>query len=199
MAGETPKKIQLSRIAHVYYKYKPEELDAARQFHEDFGFFETKREGNRTYYRGYGVEPFVICAEAADKTEFGGAAFAVDTLEELERAAKVLPAESRPTGVYDLKDAPGGGKCVTLYDPVDGFPMHIVWGQERVEPLPLDFPEVKPNFVSTSRPDLLLSRAICTTVKLTTNQPTPSLSPRSRIATSTRRSGSGSGRRPCTS
>lgn len=152
MASETPKKIQLSRISHVYYKYKPDEVDAARQFHEDFGFFETKRAGSRTYYRGYGVEPFVLCVEAADKTEFGGAAFAVDTLEELERAAKVLPAESRPTAVYDLKekDAPGGGKCVTLYDPVDGFPMHIVWGQERVEPLSLDFPEVKPNFVSSN-------------------------------------------------
>lgn len=150
MANEAPKKIQLSRVSHVYYKYKPDEVDAARQFMEDFGFFETKRAGSRTYFRGYGVEPFVLCVEAADETVFGGAAFAVDTLEELERAANILPPEVKPTGVYELTDAPGGGKCVTLYDPADGFPMHIVWGQTLAEPLSLELPDVKPNFVSVT-------------------------------------------------
>lgn len=146
--ADTPNKIQLARIAHVYYRYKPEEVDAARQFMQDFGFFETKRVGPRTYYRGYGAEPFVLCVEESDKTTFGGAAFAVDTLEELERAQKLLPKEARPTDVYELKDAPGGGKAVTFYDPVDGFPFHLVWGQQQVEPLNLKFPELKPNFVS---------------------------------------------------
>lgn len=148
MANDAPKKIQLSRIAHVYYRYKPDDVDAAKSFMEDFGFFETKREGSRTYYRGYGVEPFVLCVEASTETKFGGAAFAVDTLEELERASKVLPKEARATDVYELKDAPGGGKAVTFYDPVDGFPFHLVWGQEKAEPLKLGFPELKPNFVS---------------------------------------------------
>lgn len=152
MAAEAPKKIQLSRIAHVYYRYKPEEVEAARKFMDDFGFFETKRTEKRTYYRGYGVEPWVLCVEEADETKFGGAAFAVDSLEELERAAKILPAEVKPTGVYDLEDAPGGGKCVTFYDPADAFPMHIVWGQQKVELLPLELPDVKPNFVSTNPP-----------------------------------------------
>lgn len=140
-------KIQLSRIAHVYYQYKPDEVDAARTFMQDFGFFETKRVGSRTYYRGYGVEPFVLCVEAAEETKFGGAGFAVDTLAELERASKILPPEVRATDVYDLEDAPGGGKAVTFYDPADGFPFHLVWGQAKVEPLTLGFPQVKPNFV----------------------------------------------------
>lgn len=141
-------KIQLSRISHVYYKYKPDDVEAARSFMEDFGFFEVKREGPRTYYRGYGSEPFVLCAEESTGTEFGGAAFAVDTLEELERASKVLSKEARATDVYELKDAPGGGKCVTFYEPVDGIPFHLVWGQQHVEPLTVDFPEIKPNYVS---------------------------------------------------
>lgn len=148
MADNAPKKIQFSRISHVYYKYKPEDVDAARNFMQDFGFFEAKKEGSKTYFRGYGVEPFVLCVEASDETKFGGAAFAVDTLEELERASKILPKEAKATDVYDLKDVPGGGKAVTFYDPVDGFPFHIVWGQQMAEPLSLELPEVKPNFVS---------------------------------------------------
>ncbi|CAN8103215.1 unnamed protein product [Discula destructiva] len=143
--GTSPPKIQLSRISHVYYRYKPEDIDAARTFMKDFGFFEAKSEGNRTYYRGYGNEPFVLCVEASDKTEFGGAAFAVDSLEELERASKILAKEAKATDVYDLMNVPGGGKAVTFYEPVDGFPFHLIWGQQQVEPLSLGLPEPKLN------------------------------------------------------
>lgn len=146
--GTAPSKIQLSRISHVYYRYTANEIDAARQFADDFGFFETKRAGPRTYYRGYGTAPFVLCYEEASKTEFGGAAFAVDSLEELERARSILPAEAKATEVYDLEDAPGGGKAVTFYEPVDGVPFHLVWGQQETEPLSLELPEPKPNLVS---------------------------------------------------
>lgn len=145
---DSPDKIKLHHIAHVYYKYSTEEVDAARFFMTDFGFFESKRVGPRTYYRGYGSEPFVLCVEASTKTEFAGAAFAVESLDELQKADKILPAESKPTGIYDLVDAPGGGKAITFYDPVDGFPMHLVYGQEPVEELDPKFPELKLNFVS---------------------------------------------------
>lgn len=144
-------KIQLSRISHVYYRYTASEIDAARQFMDDFGFFETKRAGPRTYYRGYGKEPFVLCVEETSKSEFGGAAFAVESLEELERARQILPAEAKATEVYELKDAPGGGKGVTFYEPVDGVPFHLVWGQQMIEPLNLDLTDPKPNLVSDLR------------------------------------------------
>lgn len=147
-SNDVPEKIRLHHISHVYYKYTPDAIDAARTFMDDFGFFETKRVGPKTYYRGYGEEPFVICIEVSTETKFGGAAFAVDSLEELERASKVLPKESKATDVYELTDAPGRGKCVTLYDPVDGFPMHLVYGQESVEPFNPQLPDVRPNFVS---------------------------------------------------
>lgn len=148
MANNTdnPEKIKLHHIAHVYYKYSTEEVDAARFFMTDFGFFEAKRVGPRTYYRGYGSEPFVLCVEASTKTEFAGTAFAVESLDELQKAAKILPAEVKPTGIYDLEDAPGGGKGLTFFDPVDGFPMHLVYGQEPVEELDPKFPELKLNF-----------------------------------------------------
>ena len=139
-------KINLLRISHVYYKHQ--NAEKARQFMKDFGFFETARDGARTYYRGYGDEPFVLAVEEASSTEFGGTAFAVESEEELERASKILPKETNPSEVYELT-APGGGKCVTFYDPVDGFPFHLVWGQSKVEPMDPRFPELKPNFVSS--------------------------------------------------
>lgn len=54
--------------------------------------------------------------------------FVVESLEDLEYASETLPGA---TSIYELKDAPGGGKCVTFYDPVDGWPMHLVRGQEE--------------------------------------------------------------------
>ncbi|PSR75514.1 hypothetical protein BD289DRAFT_487078 [Coniella lustricola] len=158
-------KIQLTRIAHVYYRYASQDIQAAHEFMQDFGFFHVKSVGPRTYYRGYGPEPFVLCVEEAAAedhtnssntdndsrpktgTQFGGAAFAVASLDELEKATRVLPPEARATSVYELKDAPGGGKCVSFWDPVDGFPFHLVWGQTLAEPIDLALPEPKTNFV----------------------------------------------------
>ncbi|MCJ1409423.1 hypothetical protein MMC19_003504 [Ptychographa xylographoides] len=140
----TERKIRLVRPAHVYYKHK--NIEKADTFLKDFGFIETKRVGGDIYYRGYGSEPFVYCAQAADEDVFGGAAFVVQAIEDLELAAEVLPGATR---VYDLVDAPGGGRCVTFKDPVDGFPFHLVFGQRLEEPsmefqaLPFNFPGEK--------------------------------------------------------
>ncbi|KAI6359988.1 hypothetical protein MCOR31_009256 [Pyricularia oryzae] len=138
------KRINLTNIAHVTYKYK--DVAKARQFMEDFGFYETKRVGEKTYYRGYGSEPFVLCIDQADQDEFGGAAFAVESEEDLMHASKTLPKECKPSEVYDLTDAPGGGKAVTFYDPVDGFPFHLVHGQEKVDVRDPQFPDLKVNY-----------------------------------------------------
>ncbi len=102
----TQKKIALTHIAHVYYKHK--NIDAALQFLRDFGFTETKRDGKVTYFRGYGKEPFVVAVEASDETAFGGAAFAVESAEDLELASKTLPKEVKATAVHDITGAPGG-------------------------------------------------------------------------------------------
>lgn len=156
MAAETLRKIQLTHVTHAYYRHK--DAAAARQFAEDFGFFEEKQVGKRTYYRGYGTEPFVVCIEEADETAWGGAAFAVATAEDLDYAVATLPVECRPTAVYDLTDAPGGGRAVTFYDPVDGFPFHLVHGQQRVEARDPMFPVSKVNYVCEGGPSVLYSR-----------------------------------------
>jgi hypothetical protein len=113
MTSEADPKIHLTRIAHVSYTHR--DIDAARRFADDFGFSETARTDTRTYYRGYGTEPFVLCLEAGAEDKFG---------------------------------APGGGKAVTFWDPVDGFPFHLVWGQERVPLREPSFPTLKVNYVS---------------------------------------------------
>jgi catechol 2,3-dioxygenase-like lactoylglutathione lyase family enzyme len=136
------KKIQLVRIAHVHYKHK--DMDAARAFYQDFGFAEVSRVGKKTYYRGYGTEPFVLCAEEAEKEEFGGPAFVVESEDDLKYASETLP---NATDIYELTDAPGGGKAVTFYDPVDNWPFHLVYGQTAVESKEISFPHLDINYV----------------------------------------------------
>lgn len=123
-----PRKVQIVRVAHVYYKHK--DHAKAETFLADFGLVEENRTTDRVYYRGYGPEPFVYCLEKADKDEFGGAAVAVATREDLELARDTIDGASE---IYELKDAPGGGFCVTFSDPVDGYPFHLVWGQQMRE------------------------------------------------------------------
>ncbi|KAJ5806095.1 oxidoreductase [Penicillium pulvis] len=122
---QASRRINLLRIAHVYYTHK--DIQKARQFLEDFGFQEEKRVGKKIYYRGTGPEPFVYCLTEGDEDEFGGTAFAVESEEDLEYASQTLPGASKVTA---LTDAPGGGYCVTFRDPVDNFPFHLVYGQE---------------------------------------------------------------------
>ncbi len=189
-AGDPAKptrRVTLTNIAHVYYKHK--DIDAARRFLEDFGFSEVKSEGGKTYYRGYGSEPFVVRVEAADESVFGGAAFQVETEEDLELAAKILPKEAKPTGVYELTDAPGGGKCVTFYDPVDGFPFHLVYGQKKVEPRDPSFPVLRVNYVSPAH----AVHATAGTLSLTSGSPWKKTGP------PTSSNGLRSGLRRCTS
>lgn len=144
MSSTVERKINLARIAHVYYTHK--DIDAARKFLEDFGMTECKRIGKKTYYRGYSREPFVYCAIEGDEPSFGGAAFVVETLEDLELAARTIPGASE---IYELTDAPGGGKCVTFHDPVDKFPFHLVYGQAQRED-EIVLPQLEFNFVTTT-------------------------------------------------
>lgn len=120
---QTDSRINLVRIAHVFYTHK--DIDKAHQFLLDFGLQEVKRVGKDIYYRGTSSEPFVYCARQGEEDVFGGAAFVVESEADL-LAAEKLPGASK---IYDLVDTPGGGRCVTFYDPVDKFPFHLVYGQ----------------------------------------------------------------------
>ncbi|KAK5687701.1 hypothetical protein LTS10_001841 [Elasticomyces elasticus] len=134
------RKVHLDRIAHVYYKHK--DSNRAAQFLEDFGLTECKRSPGKVYYRGYGSEPFLYCLEEAEEDAFGGAAFVASTNEDLELAARIIPGASE---VHEMTDTPGKGRRVTFHDPIDGFPFHIIYGQQLQEPSG-DLPELQFNF-----------------------------------------------------
>lgn len=131
-------RISLNRIAHVYYTHK--NLEKAHEFLLDFGFSIVKATDDQIYYRGYGTEPFLYCATRGAEDAFGGAGFVVDSMEDLERAT-TLPGA---TPILE-SDAPGGGKRVTFYEPVDQCPFHLVYGQIPVESTET-FPELAYNF-----------------------------------------------------
>ncbi|GAB1319458.1 hypothetical protein MFIFM68171_09668 [Madurella fahalii] len=142
MAAEQSPKIQLVRIAHVYYTHV--DLDQARQFLLDFGFTIAEDRGDTVFFKGYGTEPFVYCATKGASNEFGGAGFVVESMADLELASRTLP---KATAIEE-SDAPGGGKRVTFRDPVDDFPFHLVYGQTPVEKS-AHLPELNYNYPET--------------------------------------------------
>lgn len=128
----------------VYYHAN---VKKAKAFLLDFGLQVTKETLDEIFFHGYGTEPFCyILRVSKNKSNFfGGAAYIVDSREELEKAAKKVGA-SQITAL----DAPGGGEIVTLTDPV-GHLVHLVYGQEEkpqeeipLERLVVNYEDVKP-------------------------------------------------------
>jgi len=126
----TPDKIQLNRLSHVYLAHP--DLDEFHQFALDFGFQEAGRDGDKAiYYCGYGKDPCAyVSLKAADgQRRFDGAAYVAQTEADFVKATN-LPGASQVT---DSK-APGGGRIVTIQSP-SGSKIHVVWGvQERPVP-----------------------------------------------------------------
>tara|TARA_R110002003_G_scaffold202_10_gene15729 strand:+ start:15247 stop:15753 length:507 start_codon:yes stop_codon:yes gene_type:complete len=125
--SNNPSKIQLERIAHVYYEHP--DIDAFNQFALDFGFVEAHRDDDCILYRGYGIDPYCYVARRATTKSpvFGGAAWVAQTQADFDKAAALEGAE-----ISDLSSFPGGGRKVTVQTP-SGFYFHVIYGQkERV-------------------------------------------------------------------
>src|SRR5665213_968584 len=109
---ETP--IRILKTAFVIYYHQ--DFEKARTFLLDFGFDIAQEKPGEVFFKGYGVEPFVYVArEAANggSSHFGGAAYVVESRDELDRALKIPGA----SGLKKLDDFPGEGEMVTLTDP----------------------------------------------------------------------------------
>ena len=118
-------KVQLSRLAHVYFEHP--DLDQFEDFAEEFGFVIAKKEANKIYYRGYGKDPYVYVASQATggKPVFKGPTFVAASREEFDKA-KALPGAV----LHSLAGAPGGGEMIT-FSRVDDTFFHVVFGQEE--------------------------------------------------------------------
>lgn len=135
--------IKLLKTAFVIYEHV--EYDKAKQFFLDFGLIVVQESEIESFWRGYGTEPFVYLLRRGSHARFGGAAYAVDSYAELERAQDI-------DGATPIRDAPypGGGKMVTLKDP-QGFEVHLVHGQKarqadalELEKLTVNYEDQKP-------------------------------------------------------
>jgi hypothetical protein len=126
--SNNPSKVQLARIAHVYFEHP--NLPRFERFAKDFGFVEAKRDGDTVYYRGYGRDPFVYTASKSTggKAAFGGAAFVAVSQDEFDKASR-LPGAS-PKKSLTATGAPGGGQIITFARPNGTF-FHVVFGQEE--------------------------------------------------------------------
>ncbi|KAH1281060.1 hypothetical protein KXW56_004279 [Aspergillus fumigatus] len=121
--ANNPSKVQLSRIAHVYFEHK--DLEKFDRFAKDFGFIPAERKGNTIYYRGYGKDPYVYVASQSQtgRSRFLGGAWVAKDEANFNKAAALPDAV-----VKDLDEAPGGGKMITFARPNGTF-FHVIYGQ----------------------------------------------------------------------
>lgn len=142
-------RIRLLKTAFVIYYHA--DLTKARKFLLDFGLeIAQETEGQEIFFKGYGTEPFVYIARKSHSgtSEFGGAAYEVESYRELERATQIPGATQE---IINLDGFPGGGRMVTLTDPV-GHRVHLVHGQSlqqqqadiRLEKLTVNYEDEKP-------------------------------------------------------
>lgn len=133
-------RIRLLKTAFVIYYHA--DLGKAREFFLDFGMsIASERSGEEIFFKGFGTEPYVyIARQATSESEFGGAAYEVESWAELKRATKIESASP-----ITKLDAPGGGEIVTLTDPV-GHKVHLVYGQTPKDAEPKDLEKLVVNY-----------------------------------------------------
>ena len=131
------------KTAFVVYAHA--DAEAAKKFLDDFGLTVKEEEANGDrFYEGYGPEPFCYWFKKAtdgQPSSFGGAAYVVESRDELEKAAKVKGAE----GIKPL-ETPGGGEICTVKDPF-GFHVHFIYGDAWIREEPDKDSRPVPEFV----------------------------------------------------
>lgn len=145
---ESEPRVRILKTSFVIYEHA--DFEKARQFLHNFGLSEVEHKNgneNEIFFKGYGPDPFVYIARRSTtgKSTFGGAAYLVESQQELEKATKIAGASQ----ITPL-DAPGGGEMVTLKDP-SGHPVHLIFGQEskpveemNLQELVINFEDSKP-------------------------------------------------------
>jgi catechol 2,3-dioxygenase-like lactoylglutathione lyase family enzyme len=121
--------IRLKSIHHV--RVRVPDVDASERFALDFGLTVARRDADRVFLRGTGVNAYAYVAEKGPATELAAVAFVVESPQDLENAV----ADHGATPPRQL-DGPGGGTAVTIHDP-DGNPIDLIFGVAEVEPLPM--------------------------------------------------------------
>lgn len=118
------KQVRLVKAAHMRYQHP--DIPTITKFLKDFGMHIAKETDDKLWFKGYGDDQYVYYCQKGPEKKFLGGTFEVESYEELEKAAKIPGAGQ----IEEMKDAPGGGYLLTVYDP-EGFPINLMYGQER--------------------------------------------------------------------
>jgi catechol 2,3-dioxygenase-like lactoylglutathione lyase family enzyme len=106
------------------------DLDKAEEFLTDFGMVRAARTSKALYMRGTAPSHHLHVTELGEPG-YVGMAFHAASAEDLAKLARIEGAKG-----IDHLDEPGGGMRVLLRDP-DGYQIEVVYGLDKVEPLPL--------------------------------------------------------------
>ena len=105
----------------AFLRFELTDLEAQKEYLGHFGMQLAHETEDAIYYRGTGTQPYCYVANRGDSNRYLGAAFYVDSAEELEQLAT-------STGSKVTKsDEPAGGRCVKISDP-DGLGIEIYHG-----------------------------------------------------------------------
>ena len=136
MSDSSDNRILIDRLSHVRYGHPS--FEKVKEFFVDFGLVPIEETDEKVYFRGFGRDPFVYVAEKTndDKRRFLGGAWIVQSIAELEKAAK-LPGASH---IHE-STAPGGGKVVIVPDNAGGE-VTLIYGQQDREEGTQEVPHV---------------------------------------------------------
>ncbi|KAL2066596.1 hypothetical protein VTL71DRAFT_2667 [Oculimacula yallundae] len=123
---DVSKQVKLLRLSHMRYQHK--DMATITTFMKDFGMNVVKKTEDKIWFGGYGEDPYIYIAETGPENRYLGGVFLVESLAELEKASQIPGAGS----IEDDKDAPGGGKRLTIIDP-EGFPVGLICNQSSID------------------------------------------------------------------
>jgi catechol 2,3-dioxygenase-like lactoylglutathione lyase family enzyme len=113
----------------AYARLRSPDLDLMEEFLVNFGLVKVARTPDALYFRGTDPSARLHVTEKGDP-KFIGFAYHAASEDDL----KVIAAAPGASGIETI-DEPGGGKRVRLTEP-NGYQIEVVWGMDKVEPLP---------------------------------------------------------------
>jgi hypothetical protein len=120
--------VKLSDVAYTAYEIP--DLDLMERFLLDFGMLRAARTEDALYMRGTGAAHHIHISRKGATSRFLGAAWNVESLDELRKAAAIPGA----SGIEPIAD-PGGGQRVTVTTP-NGHSIWLEYGAAKVPELP---------------------------------------------------------------
>ncbi len=113
----------------AYARLRAPDLDLMEEFLVNFGLTKVTRTDRALYFRGTDASHHIHITEKGDP-KWVGFAYHAASEEDLDRIARAPGA----SGIEHM-DEPGGGKRVRLTEP-NGYQIEVVWGLQKVDPLP---------------------------------------------------------------